>query len=104
MALFNSCIASFGVPAGAIIPPHPMPSTSGYPLSIIVGTSGNTGERSAPVVASGTTLPSWMWAIDLLRYPLKLDTDHLKSHLQRRLRYRKERRAVLNLPGFSKTP
>src|SRR5262249_58205833 len=46
-----------GVPAGTKKPLQSCVSTSGYPASAMLGTSGNSGERSGPVTASARVLP-----------------------------------------------
>ena len=45
-----------GVPAGARMPHHVVTSKPGTPASAIVGMSGNSGDRFAPVTASTGTL------------------------------------------------
>ena len=53
---------SFGVPAGANSPCHAIVPTPGYPISCIVGTSGNSGRRWWFTSASGRSLPALTWA------------------------------------------
>ena len=51
-----------GVAAGARMPHQAVASNPGSPASCMVGTSGSTGLRVAPVVASARSLPSRMKA------------------------------------------
>src|SRR5437879_576380 len=52
--------ASLGVPAGAKIPNNAPSTKSCTPASAIVGTSGTSGERAAPVMTSALTWPALM--------------------------------------------
>src|ERR1041385_4416481 len=46
-----------GAPAGTKKPLHRCVLTSGKPVSVMLGTSGNSGERAEPVTASARVLP-----------------------------------------------
>src|SRR3569623_1308856 len=51
VSLFRRAITASGVPAGAINPYHDSTTKPGTPASIIVGYSGQAGDRFAPVTA-----------------------------------------------------
>ena len=48
-----------GVPAGAARPNQMKAWISGWPISVVVGTSGKSGERSLAASASALTLPAF---------------------------------------------
>ena len=54
----NRSTIGFGVPAGATSPFKSSDSWPGKPDSVVVGTSGKSGERLALVTASARSLPS----------------------------------------------
>ena len=53
----------FGVPAGTKKPLHNPTTTSGTPASAMVGTSGSSRVRFAPVTASARSLPACTCAV-----------------------------------------
>src|SRR5262249_46319537 len=57
-ALLSVSTVPLGVRAGTKIPNHSANSSAGYPASATVGTSGSSGLRCAPVVASARSVPA----------------------------------------------
>jgi hypothetical protein len=62
-----------GVPAGAASPIQVVKRKPGNPCSAIVGTSGSSAIRCAPVVPSAFSLPPWMcasgvWTTSIIRW------------------------------------
>jgi hypothetical protein len=55
-----------GVPSGAISAVHAPLATAGKPISGIAGTSGNSGARFGPTIASASNLPPWMSCSEVL--------------------------------------
>lgn len=49
---------SAGAPAGTTTTNHDSPATSGYPASVMVGTSGKACDRDLVVTASARSVPS----------------------------------------------
>src|SRR3954471_18708270 len=60
---FSLCTSAESAPYGKATAHHRVALYPGTPASIIVGTSGNAGERSAMVTASGRTRPDLMCGI-----------------------------------------
>ena len=58
---FSRAMIAGGVFGGATSPVQETATMSGTPLSSMVGTSGSSELRVAPVTASGRTLPSRTW-------------------------------------------
>ena len=56
-------MALAGVPVGTAHSDHEVTTRSGKPASAKVGVSGVTGERWAPVEATGFSLPALTWPI-----------------------------------------
>src|SRR6516164_4700352 len=62
LSAFSSlAVITGGVAIGAKMPLQPCISTLGKPASAMLGTSGSSAKRSAPVTASALTLPALTW-------------------------------------------